>query len=66
MKSLLPSFAGDIVGNISEDIDDILEAVGEGLEEFFSSMEDIDPRGSADITTDRFKCIANANCTGFG
>jgi hypothetical protein len=43
MKSLLPAFAGDIVGNISEDIDDILEAVGEGLEEFFSSMEDIDP-----------------------
>ena len=42
MTSLLPSFAGDIVGNISEDIDDILEAVGEGLEEFFSSMEDID------------------------
>ena len=43
MKSLLPSFAGDIVGNISEDIDGILEAVGKGLEEFFSSMEDIDP-----------------------
>ena len=43
MKALLPSFAGDVVGNISEDIDGILEAVGDGLEEFFSSMEDIDP-----------------------
>jgi len=43
MRSLLDAFSGGAMLELNEDIEDILEGLGDGIGEFFEGLEDVDP-----------------------
>jgi hypothetical protein len=43
MSSLLDAFSGGALLELNEDVEDILEGLGDGIGEFFEGLEDVDP-----------------------